>query len=75
MGPIALVVKKPSASAGNIRDVGLILWSGLSPDMATHSSILAWRSPWTVGYRWAMVRGLQRDTAEQLSAHAQRVAV
>ena len=87
---VALVVNKPSANAGNIRDTGLIPGWGRSPGerngnplqcskrasqvaqviknlplmqetwvgslgwedplekgMATHSSILAWRIPWT----------------------------
>ena len=52
---VALVVKKPSASAGDIRDMGSIPWLGRCPggEHATHSSILAWRIPWTkelVGY-------------------------
>ena len=40
------VVKNPTASAG---DVGSILGSGRSPGErnSTHSSILAWRIPWT----------------------------
>ena len=46
---MALVVKNLPASAGEVRD------AGLNPDqedplekgMATHSSILAWRIPWT----------------------------
>ena len=44
-----LVVKKPPAKAGDIRDVGSIPGSGRSPEegMATHSSILTWRIPWT----------------------------
>ena len=37
------MVKNPPANAGDIRDTGLI--PGL--EMATHSSILAWRIPWT----------------------------
>ena len=39
----ALVVKNPSAEAGDLRDVGLNPGSGRSPEeeMATHSSILA----------------------------------
>ena len=41
---VALVVKNPPANAGDIRDVGLIL--GIK-SMAAHSSILAWRIPWT----------------------------
>ena len=40
------MVKNPSASAG---DVGLIpdLGRSLEKEIATHSSILAWRTPWT----------------------------
>ena len=45
----ALVVKNPLANAGDVRDMGLI--SGredlLEESMATHSSILTWRIPWT----------------------------
>ena len=45
----ALVVKNLPANAGDMRDVGSIPGSGRSPEggMATHSSILAWRIPWT----------------------------
>ena len=46
---LALVVKNPPANAGDAGDTGLISGSGrsLEKDMATHSSILAWRIPWT----------------------------
>ena len=46
---ISLVVKKLPANAGDIRDAGSVPRSGRSPEegMATHSSILAWRIPWT----------------------------
>ena len=40
---MGLGVKNPPATAGDVRDMGLILEEG----MATHSSILAWRIPWT----------------------------
>ena len=45
---MVLVVKSPPASAGDIRDAGLIPGSGRSPGggHATHSTILAWRIPW-----------------------------
>ena len=44
----ALVVKNPPANAEGIRDAGLIPGWGRSPGGgATHSSILAWRTPWT----------------------------
>ena len=44
-----LVVKNSPANAGDIKDVGSILGSGRSPggSMATHSSTLAWKMPWT----------------------------
>ena len=46
---VALVVKNPLASAGDIRDTGSIpgLGRSLEEGMATHSSILAWRISWT----------------------------
>ena len=44
-----LAVKNPPASAGDIRYAGSIPELGRSPGggMAIHSSILAWRIPWT----------------------------
>ena len=44
-----LMVKNPSANVGDIRDAGLIPGSedSLEEGMATHSSILAYRIPWT----------------------------
>ena len=46
---MALVVKNPPLNAGDIRDTSSILdWEdSLEKGMATHSSILAWRIPWT----------------------------
>ena len=46
---VAPVVKNLPANAGNTRDVGSIPESGrsLEEEMATHSSILFWRIPWT----------------------------
>ena len=44
------MVKDLPANAGDLRDTGSIPGSGRSPGgegMATHSSILAWRIPWT----------------------------
>ena len=43
------VVKNLPASAGAARDVAWIPGSGspLDSEMATHSSILAWKIPWT----------------------------
>ena len=44
-----LVVKKLPANAGDVRDTSSIPGSGkpLEEGMATHSSTLAWRIPWT----------------------------
>jgi len=51
MGPsqVALVVKNLPANAGKVRDAGSIpgLEDPLEEGMVTHSSILAWRIPWT----------------------------
>ena len=46
---VELVVKNPAANAGDKRGMGLIpgLGGSLEKEMATHSSILAWRIPWT----------------------------
>ena len=47
--PGGLVVKNPPANAGDAGDVGLILGleDPLEKEMATHSSILAWKISWT----------------------------
>ena len=46
---MALVVKYPPANARDIRDAvrSLSQEDALEEGMATHSSILAWRIPWT----------------------------
>ena len=41
------MVKNPPANSGDVRDRDLGLEDTLKEDMATHSSILAWRLPWT----------------------------
>ena len=47
--PGGTVVKNPPANAGDVRDLDSILGLGRSPGevMTVHSSILAWRIPWT----------------------------
>ena len=53
-------------------DVGLISGSGRSPEeeMATHSSILTWKIPWTEEPGWLQSRGHKKsDTTKQLSTH------
>ena len=46
---MALVITNLPTSAGDLRDSALTLnWEDLLEEsMATHSSILAWRIPWT----------------------------
>ena len=44
---VALVVKNPPANAGDTGDSGLIPEGLQEEEMATRSSILAWRIPWT----------------------------
>ena len=59
---MVLVVKNPPANAGDIRDSGSILGQedALEEGMATHSSILAWRIPWTEEPGRLQSMGLQR---------------
>ena len=46
--PSGVVVKNPSANAGDVRDVGLIRGLGRSSGEGNgNSNILAWRIPWT----------------------------
>ena len=69
------VVKNPPVNAGDTRDTGSIPGSEdpLEKGMTTHSSILAWRIPWTeepgglhsigsrrVGHDWATKQQLQQ---------------
>ena len=55
------MVKNQGASAGDIRDTGLIRESerSLEKDVATHSSILAWRT--------SMDRGAWRATVHMVA--------
>ena len=59
---VVLVVKNPPVNSGDIRDVGSTPgWEdSLKEGMATHSSILAWRTPWTEEPGWLQSAGLQR---------------
>ena len=70
---VALVVKNPPACAGDVRDAGSIPGSRRSPEeeMATHSSILAWRIPTDSGAWWATVHGVTKSQTQlkQLSMH------
>ena len=68
MGEVVLVVKnknkKTLANAGGIKETGLIPgWVGKMPleeSMATYSSVLAWRIPWTEEPGGLQSMGLQR---------------
>ena len=56
------MVKNLPDNAGDIRDVGLIsgLEDPLEEGMATHTSILAWRIPWSDEPGGLLSMGLQR---------------
>ena len=43
------MIKNPPTKAGEKRNAGSIPEDPLEEGMATHSSILAWRIPWTEG--------------------------
>ena len=62
--PSSALVKNPPADAGDARDVSSMPGLGRSPgeEMATYSSILVWKIPWTEepGGLWFM--GFQSQT-------------
>ena len=65
--------KNPTANAEGIRDMGSLPGSGrfLEEGLATHSSILAWRIPWTEEPGGLQSMGLQSWTwLKCLSTHA-----
>ena len=59
---VELVVESPPASTGDSGDAGSTPRWGTSPGggMATHSSILAWRTPWTEAPGWLQSMGSHR---------------
>ena len=59
---VALRVKNPPANAGDVRDAVRSLGQEdpLEEGMAGHSSILAWRIPWTEELGRLLSIGLQR---------------
>ena len=82
---MVLVLKNLLANAGDIRDTGSSLgWvEPLEEGMATHSSILAWRIPWTkepsrlqsmgsqrVGYDWSDLARTHECLPERLYCYA-----
>ena len=59
---VVLGVKDLPANAGDIRDMGLIpgLENTLKKEMATQSSVLTWKIPWTEEPSRLQSMGLQR---------------
>ena len=59
---VVLVIKNLSASAGDVRDTDSILGGAdlLEKGTVTHSSILAWKIPWTEGPGGLQPTGSQR---------------
>ena len=67
-------IKSPALSIPSLKAFILIRFLGwedpLEKEMATHSSILAWRIPWTEEPDRLQSMGLQEsDTTEQLNHH------
>ena len=70
---VALVVRNPPANVGDIGDMGSVLGQEdpLKKEMATHSSILAWKTPWTEEPSGLQTMGLQESgMTEWLSMQA-----
>ena len=59
---MALVIKNPPGNSGDVRDLGSIPgWEDpLEEGTATHSSVLAWRIPWTEEPGGPQSMGFQR---------------
>ena len=70
--PVALVVKNPPANSRDIGNMASIPGSGRSPgeDMATHSSILAWETPWAEKPGGLQPVGSQRVRQDLATEHA-----
>ena len=71
---VALVVKNLSANVGDVKRWRLwfLVWDNpLQEDMATHSSILTWRIPWTVepGGLWPLDSQSQTWLSTQTHTH------
>ena len=60
------MVKNPPANAGDLRDMVQSLGQEdpLEEEMATHSSILAWRIPWTEEPDGLQSMGSESDKTE-----------
>ena len=68
---VALVVKNPSANAGDVRDVGLIPGSGRSPE-EENGKYSCLENPMDRGAQWATVLGVTKSQIQlkRLSTHA-----
>ena len=62
------MVKNLPANAGDARDVGLGQEDALEEGMATHSSILVWRIPWTEEPGWAMFHMIAESDVIEVTA-------
>ena len=69
------VIKNLPANAGDTRDAGLIPGLGRSPRVGNgiHSSILAWKIPWTEESGRLQSMGLQRVRHDWLSTHTHHI--
>ena len=65
------MVKNTPANEGAAGDLGLMSWGySLEGEMEIHSTILAWRIPWTEEAGGSQSVGLQKlDTTEWLNMH------
>ena len=76
---VVVVVKNPSANAGDVRDMVLIPGLGQFPGgegMATDSSILVWRIPWTreLGRLHSIgSQGVGQDWSDLARMHADKI--
>ena len=64
--------EEPACSAGEPGDMGLIPALGRSPGVGhtTHSSVLAWRIPWTVGPGGPQCKGRKESDTPTVPEHS-----
>ena len=68
---VAVLVKNPPASAGDVRDTGSTPGSGRSPGGGHANSSIAWRIPMDRGVWWTIVHGVteSRTQVKWISMH------
>ena len=63
------MVKNTPPNAGDVRDAGLILGLGRSPEEGNDNPLLCLENPMDRGAWWAMVRGFTESNTTEVTQH------